>query len=319
MRSNSLSRRDLLAAGGAAALAASVSPARAQSQGSGSAGAEPFRYCLNTSTIRGQKLSFDKEVQIAAKAGYDGIEPWVGNVNDYARNGGSLKDLKKKIAELGLTVESGISFPNWIVDDDGRRAKGLEQAKRDMDTLARVGGIRIAAPPAGATREPALDLDRAAERYRALLDAGDQIGVVPQVELWGSSKNLHLIGQCMYVVIESGHPNACFMPDVFHIYRGGSDFDGLRLLSSRAIRVFHMNDYPADPPREKINDSHRVMPGDGIAPLTGILRNIRPPDGQVVLSLELFNRDYWRQDALSVAKIGLEKMKTAVRKALIPD
>ena len=319
MKSNQFSRRALLTAGGAAALAGGVSPARGQSAGAGSAAAEPFRYCLNTSTIRGQKLSFDKEVEIAAKAGYDGIEPWVGNVNDYARSGGSLKDLKKKIAELGLTVESGISFPNWIVDDDARRAKGLEQARRDMDTLAQVGGIRIAAPPAGATREPGLDLDRAAERYRVLLEAGDEIGVVPQVELWGSSKNLHLIGQCMYVVIESGHPNACFMPDVFHIYRGGSGFDGLRLLSTRAIRVFHMNDYPADPPREKINDSHRVMPGDGIAPLTGVLRNIRPTEGQVVLSLELFNRDYWRQDALTVAKIGLEKMKTAVRKALTPD
>lgn len=319
MKSNRFSRRNLLAAGGAAALAGGVSPVRAQSAGAGSAGAEPFRYCLNTGTIRGQKLSFDKEVEIAAKAGYDGIEPWVDNINNYARSGGSLKDLKKKIAELGLTVESGISFPSWIVDDDARRAKGLEQAKRDMDTLAQVGGIRIAAPPAGATREPGLDLDRAAERYRALLEAGDQIGVVPQIELWGSSRNLHLIGQCMYVVIESGHPNACFMPDVFHIYRGGSEFDGLRLLSSRAIRVFHMNDYPADPPREKINDGHRVMPGDGVAPLTGILRNIRPADGQVVLSLELFNRDYWRQDALTVAKIGLEKMKAAVRKALTPD
>ena len=138
-----------------------------------------------------------------------------------------------------------------------------------MDLLAQIGGKRIAAPPAGATGEPLLDLSKAAERYRALLDLGDQTGVVPQVEVWGGSKNLHRLGQSMFVVIESGHPKACLLPDVYHIYKGGSDFHGLKTISSRAIQVFHLNDYPANPPRETIRDADRVMPGDAAAPLKG--------------------------------------------------
>ena len=47
---------------------------------------------------------------------------------------------------------------------------------------------------------------------------------------------------------------------------------GLRLLGGAAVQVFHMNDYPADPPREKITDAHRVYPGDGVAPIADILR-----------------------------------------------
>jgi hypothetical protein len=35
-----------------------------------------------------------------------------------------------------------------------------------------------------------------------------------------------------------------------------------------------------------------------------------------VLSLELFNPTYWKQDPLTVAKAGLAKMKAAVNKAL---
>jgi 2-keto-myo-inositol isomerase len=276
----------------------------------------PFKYCLNTSTIRGQKLPFDKEIEIAAKAGYKAIEPWVHKIHEYAGAGGNLKDLRKRIADLGLTVESAISFFRWIIDDDTERAKGFEQAKRDMDILAQIGGKRIAAPPAGATREPGLDLMKAAERYRALLELGDKFGVVPQIELWGSSKNLHRLGQCMFVVIESGHPKACFLPDVYHIYRGGSDFNGLKQLSAQAIQVFHLNDYPADPPRDRISDRDRVMPGDGIAPLTQILRDLCATGSRAVLSVELFNPDYWKQDALTVAKIGIAKMKAAVNKAL---
>ncbi|MCX5639072.1 MAG: sugar phosphate isomerase/epimerase [Planctomycetota bacterium] len=314
MSANCLSRRQLLAVAGAAVGSALAAGNTAGAAWSG--GKAPFRYCFNTSTIRGQKLPLDREVEIAAEAGYGAIEPWVGKINEYAEGGGNLNELRKRIADLGLTVESAISFCQWIVDDDAARAKGLEQAKREMDILARIGGKRIAAPPAGAADKEGLDLIKAAERYRVLLEIGDRIGVVPQIELWGFSKNLHRLGQSMFVVIESGHPKACLLPDVFHIYKGGSDFNGLKQISPNAIQVFHLNDYPADPPREKITDRDRVFPGDGIAPLTQILRDLRDNGSRAVLSLELFNPAYWNQDPLTVAKTGLAKMKTAVNKAL---
>ena len=117
------------------------------------------------------------------------------------------------------------------------------------------------------------------------------------------------------VAIESGHPRACVLPDVFHLYKGGSDPNGLRLLSSSAIHVIHLNDYPADPPRQTITDANRIFPGDGIAPLTEIFRNMRDAGFKGYLSLELFNRDYWKRSPIKVAKEGIQKMRAVVRKA----
>ena len=88
------------------------------------------------------------------------------------------------------------------------------------------------------------------------------------------------------------------------------------MVSAAAMPVLHMNDYPADPPREKIADRDRVMPGDGIAPLPQILRYLRDNGGPTVLSLELFSQVYWEKDPLEVAKTGLAKMKAAVEKSL---
>jgi len=291
-------------------LGAADAPAEAPSAGN------PFVLCLNMSTIRGQKLGLAKEVEVAAQAGFQAIEPWVGTIEEYVKAGGSLKDLKKRIADLGLTVESAIGFPEWVVDDDARRAKGMERAKLELDLVAQLGGKRLACPPSGATNTPGLDLSKAAERYHALLEAGDQIGVVPQLELWGFSKNLNRLGPCAYVALECGHPKACILTDVFHLYKGGSDFRSLRLLSGQAIQVMHMNDYPADPPREKINDSYRVYPGDGTAPLTQLLRDLQAIGGRKVLSLELFSKKYWDQDALEVAKAGIAKMRALVKTAM---
>jgi len=312
MHTTHLSRRGLLTAAGVAFGAAAV-PNTAKADEKRPHG---FTYCLNTATIRGQKLPIDKEIGVAAEAGYDGIEPWLDGINRHKEAGGSLRDLKKMTGDLGITVESAISFPSWIVDDDAERAKGFEQVKREMDLLAQIGGKRIAAPPAGATREPGLNLDKAAERYRQLLELGEEMGVIPQIEIWGSSKNLHRLGQAMYVVVESGHPKACLIPDIFHIYKGGSDFNGLKAIGASAIQVFHINDYPADPPREQARDSDRLFPGDGIAPVTQIIRDLLANRCTAVLSLELFNPIYYQQDPLAVAKAGLEKMKAAVEKAL---
>jgi sugar phosphate isomerase/epimerase len=275
-----------------------------------------FQFCLNMATIRGQKLGIVKEVEVAAKAGYQAIEPWVDAIEEYKKQGGSLPELRRRIADLGLSVESAIGFPQWIVDDDVRRAQGLERAKFEMDLVAQIGGRRVAAPPAGATDTPGLDLLEAAKRYRALLEAGDSIGVVPQLELWGFSRNLNRLGECACVAIETGHPKACVLVDVFHLYKGHSDFHGLELLNGNAVHVLHMNDYPADPPREKIDDAARVYPGDGVAPVTDILRSLRSIGGQKVLSLELFNRKYWSMDATEIARAGLDKMKRTVGQAL---
>lgn len=309
---DSLSRRGFLATGLAAgAVAATATPASA-------ARSDPsrFRYCLNTSTIRGQKLPLDQEIDLAAKVNYDGIEPWIREIEAYVNNGGKVSELRKRIDGHGLKVESAIGFAQWIVDDDQKRKDGLEQAKRDMDLVRQLGGTHIAAPPVGAHRGSGpVDLFKAAERYRALLEVGAEIGVKPQVEVWGFSDNLSRLGEATFVAIEAGHPDACLLPDVYHIFKGGSEFAGLKMIAGSQIHCFHVNDYPDDPPRDTIADKDRVYPGDGIAPLNDIFQTLAANGFQGALSLELFNPGYWAQDPEEVCRTGLRKTKEAIAKA----
>ncbi|HEV2418895.1 MAG TPA: TIM barrel protein, partial [Terriglobia bacterium] len=189
------SRRDFLAASaslaGAGVCGSTVKAASAASDKS----SPGFRYCLNFATLQGYRSGLVEMVEVAAQAGYQAIEPWVSGFHVYAEQGGSLPDLRRRIADLGLTVESAIAFPQWIVDDPGKRAIGMEQAKRDMDVVARIGGKRIAAPPAGANNGAEIGLLEVTNRYRALLELGDQMGVVPELEFWGTSSNLRQLAQ----------------------------------------------------------------------------------------------------------------------------
>ena len=106
MTKKSLSRRRFIAGAGIAIGAVMTNRSRAIAAGDNSkadpASTAPFRYCFNTSTIRGQKLSLEKEIEITSQAGYNAIEPWVDKIHAYVSNGGNLRDIRNKINE---TVE----------------------------------------------------------------------------------------------------------------------------------------------------------------------------------------------------------------------
>ncbi len=277
---------------------------------------QPFRFCLNTSTLQGFKLTLDAELELAAKAGYQGVEPWIRELEACEESGRSVTDLGKQARDLGLAFPSAIGFFDWVVDDESRRKQGFEAARKSMELVKKLGGTHIAAPPVGATDQAGLDLDRIAERYAKLLELGREIGVLPEVEVWGFSKTLGRLADASYVAIASGAADATILPDVYHMYKGGTPHRGLRLLNGKAIPAIHMNDYPAQPDRASIKDEHRVYPGDGVAPLDEILRDLREIGFEGHLSLELFNREYRKQDPETVAATGLAKMKAAVRRAL---
>ena len=166
----------------------------------------------------------------------------------------------------------------------GRLARGPRQAiprrgdlRRERDRLLRVdrrrsgtGGARAWRRPGGAwswcdgsagngwpPRRSGRPIARCptcsivAERYRALLELGDQIGVVPQVEVWGFSRTLGRLGEAALVAMEARHPSACILPDVYHLYRGGSGLGGIKLLvAARDPRLPHQRLPGRSAPRE---------------------------------------------------------------------
>ncbi|WP_439620789.1 sugar phosphate isomerase/epimerase family protein [Gemmata sp.] len=332
MPTDPVSRREWLAgvaATGAAAAGATTpgvdTPGSPKPDAPGAA-RKPFGFCLNTSTVRdkdGKSRPITELIAVASKAGYDAIEPWTSEIEAFLKAGGTTKELRKRFEDANLKVADVIGFAEWIVEDEARRKKGLEVAKRDMDWAAEVGSPRVAAPPVGATggaskrddpkfTQPIIDLLAAADRYRALLDLGKAAGVTPLVEIWGFSKTLRRLGEALCVAAECGDGSAAVLPDVYHLYKGGSDFAGLGLVSAKAVGIFHLNDYPKID-RDKITDADRVYPGDGVAPLKEVFAALRAMNYSGFVSLELFNRDYWKQDPHEVAKTGLAKMKAAAQ------
>jgi len=70
-----------------------------------------MNYCLNTSTIRNCGLSVPEKIRITAQTGYQGIELWVSEIEDYLKKGGSLSELKAILDQSNLKLPNLIAFP----------------------------------------------------------------------------------------------------------------------------------------------------------------------------------------------------------------
>ena len=307
-----ISRRNLLLASSAAALASLTGSVAAAEKPQRT----PFRPALNFGTLRGFNLTLEEEIDIAAQAGYQGIEPWENRIQQFIENGGNLADIRKRIDDHGLTVEGIVTFFQWAVDDENRRSAGIEQMKRQMDWANQLGTTSLAATASGITNVRIEDMRTLGDRYRAILNIGDETGVHPILEIWGAVRTLYSLSDALAIAAWSGHPKAGLLLDVYHMFRGGSPFEGLALLNGRSIVMFHVNDYPADPPRERLEDRHRIYCGDGIAPLPAIFQTLRDIGYEGTLSFEVFNQSYWAtNDPLLVARTALEKLNAVIKES----
>lgn len=297
-------RRNLLKTLALSPLAISAAPVFGQTEEKNKSF---FKFSLNTSTIRGQKLSLPQIIELAARTGYDGFEPWMMEIQAYLETGKSVASLKKLASDAGIEFFDCIGFPTWMAQDEAKSKSGFAQMETEMGILEELGCPRVAAPAIGT--EAPIDLLKAGEKYKKLLDLGRKTGVMPQLEFWGAFPSFFHLGQAMAVAAAADDKDAKILADVYHLFRGGSGFEGMKMLDGQAIDIFHMNDFPKEIPRTEQQDKDRVFPGDGGAPMQELADTLKSKGKPIILSLELFNPTYYAMDAEYVVKTGLEKMK----------
>lgn len=265
-----------------------------------------FLYCLNTSTIRPTPLL--EKVRIAGEVGFEAIEPWNDEIDEYIRSGGSVDTLKKSIADQGLKVVSMICLFGWTNPDPEVHRKAIDESKRRMDQAVQLGSPYIVASPPNEV----VDLGFAADRYAELLRIGRQIGVKPSMEFLGFVEGIHTLKSAKAIADGSKDADATIVADVFHLMRGGGSIDDLLTIRGDEMATFHINDLPSSPDVLVQTDGDRVMLGQGIADLPKVIANLRTIGYRGPISLELFNEKLWADDPERVCTDGLRLMKALI-------
>ena len=100
------------------------------------------------------------------------------------------------------------------------------------------------------------------------------------------------------------------MIDTYHFWIGPSKFEDLELLRDGELVHMHFEDTPREPVRELLEQRHRVLPGDGVAPLKRIVEAVKRKKYAGALSVELMEPSFQSMDPYQLA--------TRVRAAVEP-
>lgn len=275
-------------------------------------GQSPWPICLDTATIRPVK-GLDRKVDIAIAAGYDAIEPWDSDLEEYEREGGDLKQLGEKIRKAGLFVPSMIGLWGCIPKNEEEFQKSLPATRNRMRMASEIGCTYVQAIPNAVGEN--YDHAFVVSCYRRLLEIGiKEYNVIPAL-VFVKMFPLKTMGQATAVALDADHPSAKIIPDVYHMYISKGGFEGIPLLNGKIFAIFQFNDAPKGMDIAEMEDKHRVFPGDGVLPLPQILKDLRQTGFDGCISLELYNPEYHKMDLLEVAKIGLQKTLKVIGEA----
>jgi sugar phosphate isomerase/epimerase len=115
---------------------------------------------------------------------------------------------------------------------------------------------------------------------------------------------------------EAAHPNVAPLLDFYHFYSGLNKLEDLDLIRPGEIGHVHFQDTP-DMPRELLDNTTRIIPGDGVAPLNRMLRTLSDKDYSGSLSVELFLPKFQQGDPYEVAREIRQKCEAVMRRARV--
>ena len=269
-------------------------------------------FAINGATT--EKCTLAEVVEIAGRAGFEMIELRKDKLDAYARKNGpaDLAELMRRCRVRPLTINAiGMS----TMRPPAAEAKILGLTEAFAEAAAGIGCPWIVACPGGKSAKTSWDeiIVKSAATFGRMADIAWKRRINLAFEFLGFPwSSVQTLSEAWAVVGAANRGNAGIVVDTAHFHSGGSRLAELSLLPREALAVFHINDL-VNKPREEIGDYDRVLPGDGVIPLKAVARELSRIGYDGPVSLEVFNRDYWKGDQLRLAKDGLRKTKAVFR------
>jgi 2-keto-myo-inositol isomerase len=266
----------------------------------------------NTSSGAGYR----KSLEGWARAGIKNVEITAQLLDDFLKND-SLSSASRVITDNGLTPVSCACGVNGLWEPNPNHATAIENLKKRCEQLATLGLGKFYAPVTATTKFTEDDIYRTgAENMRSVGDVAKQFNMTAMAEFTRASTFIATLGTMIRVTRAAAHPNMKILFDCYHFWSGQSKFEDLDLVKTGDIGHVHFQDVP-DMPRELLDQTTRLIPGDGVTPLVKILRKLADKGYAGPLSVELFLPKFQQGDPYEIAREIRRKGEGVMRQARV--
>jgi 2-keto-myo-inositol isomerase len=226
----------------------------------------------------------------------------------------SLAAARRVLTDLGLTPVSSACGVFGLWEPNPKRAAALDGFRTRCEQFAALGLTRIYSPTPTTEKFTQDDYKRAVANMREVGDIARQFGMIVMAEAVRSSTFIGTLPTMLRLMREAAHPSVAPLLDFYHFWSGLNKLEDLDLIRPGEIGHVHFQDVP-DMPRELLDNTTRLIPGDGIAPVERMLRTLAEKGYSGPLSVELFLPQYQKGDPYEVAREIRQKSETVMRRA----
>jgi 2-keto-myo-inositol isomerase len=261
-----------------------------------------MKICLSQITTFPKDTMTD--VRTYRKAGFTAMEMALSKLRDYLFNN-SAEELKSVMDAAGISAVAAIGLASpeaqLLLTRGSEAVAYLEGLSEQMRISSMLGAKTIG-----------IGVDPKNKEYKGweknavinICKAGDlaaRYGMTIGLEFMSLNPPagpflVDTLRDTIRLVEQADHQAVGYNLDLFHHFRGGGTVAEIRMLPVEKLVNVHLCDLP-NMPKDAMDDSDRLLPGDGVLPLREIaeILNMKGYDGY--LSLELLNESIWQDEA----------------------
>jgi sugar phosphate isomerase/epimerase len=298
----SLSRREMLLAPVAIA-ATSALPA--------ATGEKKMTLAIHQNTSNG--AGYRKSLEGWARAGIKDVEITNTLLDEFLKTD-NLAAAHRVITDLGLNLVHAATGVTEIWEPNPNRATALDNLKKRCEMYGNMGLNHVYAATATNKKVTEDDYKAGVDNMHDAGEVAKQFNMSLRIEFLRTSTFISTLPTILKMTRAAAHPNIAPMLDCYHFWSGLNKFEDLDLIRPGEIGHVHFQDVP-DMPRELLDLSTRIIPGDGISPLTRILGKLAEKGYAGPLSVELFLPKFQQGDPYEVAREIRAKSEAVMRQA----
>ena len=261
------------------------------------------------------RASLLEDIEHAEAAGFDLIEIWAAKLRAYLQKH-SLSELRREFSRRRIKPVAINSIERITFCPNYREVRRVEEELDELGPVAHALGCPYLVVVPSFLRQPLPEeaiIKESVTRLRVLSEQAQNYPVSLAFEFLGFSNcSVNTLPLAWKIVSQVHRKNVGLVLDSFHFYAGGSELKSILALNPKKLFILHLNDAPPRPARARLQDKHRLYPGDGVIPLDQILARLDRIGYRRLASIELFNPRYWRQPPAKVAKTAIQKCKEVV-------
>jgi 2-keto-myo-inositol isomerase len=256
---------------------------------------------------------YRKSLEGWSRAGVKHVELTNAVLDEFLKTN-DLPAARRVLTDLDLTVVQGATGVTGLWEPNPARSASLDSLRKRCEMYATLGLKSVYATTICTQKVLPDDYKTGADNMHEAGEIARQFDLSLRIEFVRTSTFISTLPTLLTMTRAAAHPNIAPMFDCYHFWSGLNKLEDMDLIHPGEIAHVHLQDVP-EMPRELLDTATRIIPGDGVSPLTRILTKLSDKGYSGPLSVELFMPKFQQADPFELAREIRRKSEAVMRRA----